>query len=133
DRIADVRTRYQQAYHRWREVEQTLADLREHAAERLRELEMLRHGLEEIESVEPRAGEDAGLAAEEVRLAHAESLISAAARAADALAADESGATVLVASAQRQLSNAAGHDERLDVLSGRLAETGIELADIASE
>lgn len=133
DRIAEVRTRYQQAYQRWREVEQTFADLREHAAERLRELEMLRHGLKEIESVDPRAGEDTELAAEEARLAHAESLISAAAQAADALAADESGAAVLVATAQRQLGNAAGHDERLDVQAGRLAEAGIELADIASE
>lgn len=124
---------YREAYLRWREVQRTLSELRDHAGERLREAEMLRHGLEEIGAVDPSPGEDEELAAEEGRLAHAESLISAALHAAELLAADENGAVAAIATASQQLSSAAGHDERLDELGTRLAEAGIEIADIASE
>jgi len=133
ERVAEALAAYRDVYHRRRDAERTLTRLREHAAERLRELEMLRHGLAEIEAVDPQEGEDAELAAEEARLAHAESLISAAAQAADALSADETSATALAAGAQQRLDSAAGHDSALDVLARRLAEASIELADIASE
>lgn len=124
---------YQDAYRRWREAQRSLAQLREHAGERLRELEMLQHGLGEIEEVDPAPGEDEELAAEEGRLAHAESLIGAAASAAEALSSDEGGVGVIIGAAHQQLAHAAGHDDRLDGLAERLASAGIEVADIASE
>ncbi len=124
---------YQEAYRRWREAQRSLAQLREHAGERLRELEMLQHGLGEIEEVDPSPGEDEELTAEEGRLAHAEALIGAAASAAEALSSDEGGAGVILAGAHQQLGTSAGHDERLDTLAERLASAGIEVADIASE
>ncbi|WP_293785628.1 DNA repair protein RecN [uncultured Aeromicrobium sp.] len=130
---AEALNAYRAAYTRWRELQRTLDHLRDHAGERLREADMLRHGLEEIAAVEPRAGEDEELAAEEARLAHAESLIGAALRAADALSADEFGAASAVAAAHQQLSSATGHDPVLDALATRVAEVGIELGDIASE
>ncbi|MFD1860890.1 DNA repair protein RecN [Aeromicrobium camelliae] len=133
DAAAEALAAYRAAYSRWRELQRTLADLRDHAGERLREAEMLRHGLEEIGAVEPESGEDEELAAEEARLAHAESLIGAALHAAEALSSDENGAATAVAAAHHQLATAAGHDPRLDALATRVAEAGIELSDIASE
>ena len=52
---------YEPVYRRWRVVERTLNELRTHAQERARELDVLRFGLDEIEQVAPRAarGRDA--------------------------------------------------------------------------
>ncbi len=63
---------------RWRAVERRLHELRTHAQERARELDVLQFGLDEINAVEPQAGEDEHLKVEEGRLAHAESLARAA-------------------------------------------------------
>ena len=56
DHVADV-------YERLSHVDQERHDIRTRARERTREAALLRHGLAEVESVSPQAGEDASLAA----------------------------------------------------------------------
>ncbi|MBN3930226.1 DNA repair protein RecN [Streptomyces verrucosisporus] len=129
---------YGRAYRRLRAVSAELAELTTRARERAQEADLLRFGLEEIAAAEPRAGEDAELAAEAERLGHAEALASAAATAHGALAGDPADpesvdAGALVAGAQRALEAVRSHDPALAALADRLGEVGILLADVAGE
>jgi DNA repair protein RecN (Recombination protein N) len=135
EKFATVAAAYAPAHARWRAVARTLDELRTHAQERARELDVLRYGLDEINQVEPVAGEDEELKAEEGRLAHAESLARAADEAHRALAgdADLDAARTKVAEASGSLREAAGHDPALDALTERVLEVGILLDDVSAE
>ncbi len=126
---------YEPVYRRWRVVERTLNELRTHAQERARELDVLRFGLDEIEQVAPQAREDESLKAEESRLAHSESLARAADEAQRALAGDGDlqAARTKIAEATNVLREAADHDPALDALGERVHELGILLDDVATE
>ncbi|MGB9011901.1 MAG: DNA repair protein RecN [Aeromicrobium sp.] len=128
---------YGPVHARWREKQRRLHELRTHAQERARELDVLQYGVDEIGAVEPVAGEDASLLADEARLAHAESLAGAADAAHAALAAesdDDAGAARdRVAAAVTMLRDVAGHDPDLDALAVRTSEVVILLDDVASE
>ncbi|MGJ9412219.1 DNA repair protein RecN [Aeromicrobium sp. CF4.19] len=126
---------YAPAFARWQELETELATLKDQARERAQELELLRHGLAEVEAVDPQAGEDETARAEEGRLAHAESLARAASTAHGQLTADPDGADArtLVVSAAAALGEAAGHDQGLDDLAERVREAGILLDEVGSD
>lgn len=137
--VAKLLTEYEPAYARHREVIAELEDLRTHAQERARELDLLRFGLAEIEEVAPEPGELEGLVAEEDRLANAESL-AAAARTAHGLIAGEAeqadagaAATDLVAGAGAALEPVRGHDAELEAIATRVAELGYLLADASGD
>jgi DNA repair protein RecN (Recombination protein N) len=130
------RARFGALWVRWRDVRATLAELREAAAERSREAELLRLGLAEVEAVAPQRGEDAELRAEVERLANADDLRGAAALAQSALTGDEAGevdALQLLTTARRALDAAAGHDPELAALAARVAEAGHLLVDAAGD
>ena len=134
DALSALRAEYDPAYAALREAETRLRELREHSQERARELDLLRHGLDEIAAVEPQDGEDEVLLAEEGRLAHAESLVRAALQAQSALAGDDGvGARDLAAAASSALDGAAGHDLELDALGTRAREVGILLDEVAAD
>ncbi|WP_345616100.1 MULTISPECIES: DNA repair protein RecN [Streptomyces] len=129
---------YGDAYRRLRAVSAELEELTERARERAQEADLLRFGLDEIAAVEPRAGEDAELAAEAGRLGHAEALASAAALAHAALAGNPEDpeavdATMLVAGANRALEAVRSHDPALAALADRMGEISILLGDVAGE
>jgi DNA repair protein RecN (Recombination protein N) len=136
--VAGPLVAYQETYGRLRAVAAELAELTTRARERAREADLLRFGLEEIAAAEPRAGEDAELAAEAERLGHAEALAAAAASAHGALAGDPADpggvdAVTLTGGAQRALEAVRSHDAALAQLADRLAEVGILLADVAGD
>jgi DNA repair protein RecN (Recombination protein N) len=134
--VLGLRARFGALWARWRDVRATLAELREAAAERSREAELLRLGLAEVEAVAPQRGEDAELRAEVERLANADDLRGAAALAQSALTGDEAGevdALQLLTTARRALDAAAGHDPELAALAARLAEAGHLLVDAAGD
>ncbi|HWV26176.1 MAG TPA: DNA repair protein RecN [Aeromicrobium sp.] len=137
DELADVMAEYAPVHARWREVQRRLDELSTQSQERARELDLLRFGLGEVASVEPVAGEDEALRAEEQRLAHAESLALASERARLLLAADTedaaSAARGRVADAVATLHEVAGHDPELDTLASRADELVILLDDVAAE
>ncbi|MGJ9420959.1 DNA repair protein RecN [Aeromicrobium sp. CF3.5] len=136
--LADAMSTYQPVHHRWREAGRRLDELRSHARERARELDVLRHGVDEVAAVEPQADEDTALLADEQRLAHAEALARAAEIAHGALAGDSDEVGVgaardVVGSAISALRDVAGHDPELDALAGRTDELVILLDEVAAE
>lgn len=115
-----------------------IADLEARGAERAREVELLRIGLEEIERVDPVAGEDAELQALIERLSNAEGLRTAATEAHEAVAGEDAdgareNAIALVERARRALDAAAHSDPELGALATRFAEVGYLLSDVATD
>jgi DNA repair protein RecN (Recombination protein N) len=113
------------------ELEEVVATVRERA----READLLRFGLEEIEKVAPRSGEDVELAAEESRLGFADTLRVAAEQARAALSADDDAPDALgaVAGARRLLDGVRDHDSQAAELADRLAELSYVLSDLAAD
>ena len=135
EEFVEVSLTYEPVHRRWRTVERTLQELRTHAQERARELDVLRFGLDEIAEVEPAPGEDEELKAEESRLAHSESLALAADEARQALVGegDLDAARTKVAGASASLRDAAEHDPDLGALGVRVLEIGILLDEVGAE
>lgn len=130
---------YTNAYQRHRQVTALLDELTTRARERAQEADMLRFGLEEIERADPKPGEDAELAAEEERLAHADALRGAATSAHEALLGDPSSVldgadvTSLLGAARNALESVREHDPALAALADRLAEAGYLVSDVGTE
>jgi len=131
---------YQRIYDRHLKVRAELDALVVQAAQRVREAEDLRHGLADVERVEPAEGEDIELASEDERLSNADELHSAATTAHEALISDptrgayeQADAVSLLGSARTALEAAAPHDPALGTLAARLGEAAYLLSDIATE
>lgn len=128
---------YRQAWATRQELAAELDHLERDAAELLREAELLRVGLAEVERVDPQPDEDVALAAEAERLGHLEDLRGAAAQAHAALSGgdtpDEPGVAALVDIARRAVEHVAAHDPVLAELGRRLAEVGYLVADLAAD
>jgi DNA repair protein RecN (Recombination protein N) len=133
DAQARLRAEVGEAYARVRGLEGRVAELREVAAGRERELDLLGFELEEIERVSPSEAEAADLAEERERLRHLETLREAAAGGADAISPDEGGgAGELLAQAAVQVQHAADIDSQLAGLSERLSALAYEAQDISA-
>jgi DNA repair protein RecN (Recombination protein N) len=139
DAVLKPLTEYQTAYQRHREVTRELAELTSRERDRLAEADLLRFGLDEVARAEPQPGEDAELAAEEDRLAYADGLRTAAAAAAEALAAEDLDSARpgdvlgLLAVAKQVLDGEREHDRTLSGLADRVAELSYLTADLAGE
>ncbi|MQA88255.1 MAG: DNA repair protein RecN [Streptosporangiales bacterium] len=137
--VAGLLGRYGAVYRRHSEVGALLDELTTRARERAQEADLLRFGLSEIESADPRPGEDGDLAAEEERLSHADALRGAAAAAHDALQGDPASgsdtmdAVGLVGGARHELDGVRSHDPQLAALADRLTEVSYVLSDVATE
>lgn len=126
---------YQEVHAELLAVEAELAEVVAGARERAQERDLLSFGLAEIDSVAPSAGEDAELAAEEQRLAHADGLRTAAETAREALSGDteQPDALSLAAAARRSLDGVREYDARAGDLADRLTELGYLLSDLAAD
>jgi DNA repair protein RecN (Recombination protein N) len=127
---------YADRYVRLRQLEAELAERTGRARDRAQEADLLRFGLAEVEAVDPQPGEDAALAAEDARLAHADALRAAALTARQALTSDDGSTTDVsgpLAAARRALDLQREHDESLASLADRLAEAAYLLDDVAGE
>jgi DNA repair protein RecN (Recombination protein N) len=138
--VAEPLARYTAAYRALRSVDRELTEITTRARERAQEADLLRLGLDEVAAVEPRAGEEAELAAEFDRLAHADALRGAAETAHAALlgdpadpAASGSDAVTLVGAARREVDRLRDHDRALAELAERLAEASYLLSDVATD
>ena len=114
--------------------------LRVLSRDRAREVDILRAGLEQVERVDPAAGEDVALRAEDERLAHSDGLRQAGQQAHAALIGDDSLAMDAAPSALDQLAVVRAvlapmveHDAALRELDQRAAELGYLAADLASD
>jgi DNA repair protein RecN (Recombination protein N) len=121
------------AYAAAREAEAALAELRELAGARERELDLLDFELAEIDAAEPSEEEALALRAERDRLQHVEALRGAALTAAEAAGADEAGISSMLATAGRGFLSARGIDPALDTLGERWRALTYETGDLARE
>ncbi|MCO5973644.1 DNA repair protein RecN [Actinoallomurus soli] len=139
DDLAKPLRAYTTAYRRHREVSALLEELTTRSRERAQEADLLRFGLEEIEKVDPKTGEDELLAAEEERLAHADALRTAATTAHEALQGDPTATTGVVdaigllSAARQALEAVRAHDEALAGQADRLSEAVYVVSDVAAE
>jgi DNA repair protein RecN (Recombination protein N) len=129
---------YRADYIARRTAKAELAELTTASQARVRELDLLRFGLEEIEKADPQPGEDVALAAETRRLQAVDDLRQAAEAASVALAgaedsfSDSSDALSLVSAARKALAGAVDRDAQLEPIAAELAGASAALTDVAS-
>jgi DNA repair protein RecN (Recombination protein N) len=123
------------AHGRMRELERALAELRERAGTRDRDLDLLAFEIEEIEQLDPSEEEKESLMAERSRLRQLDGLLAAAGAGAEAIApsGDEPGVATLLSGAERLAEQVAGADPELDALAERLATVRLEAEDVGAE
>jgi DNA repair protein RecN (Recombination protein N) len=113
-----------------------LAQLRNEAQSRAREIDLLKFGVEEIERIGPAPGEDVALAAEAIRLQSADDLRDSAQSAVLALAGAEDeagGALALLYAARKAFDSAVSRDPSASPLGDRLAEASYLLTDLTAD
>ncbi|TCO59170.1 DNA repair protein RecN [Actinocrispum wychmicini] len=137
DAVTKALAAYRSTRAEWIEVAEELRERTERARELAKQAEMFKMGLQEIEAVDPKPGEDAELVDEARRLADVDQLREAATGAHYGLSgnvddpADSAGAMGLVDEARRRL--AASEDPRLRDLEPRLTEASVLLSDVSNE
>lgn len=129
---------YDAAYRALAASQAELRRVSELARDRAVETEVLRAGLDELERVDPRPGEDAALRAEDDRLSHIDALRAAAGGAHDALMGTDEpgsggGAAGLLADARAALTGPSVHDGDLGDLGRRAAELAYLAADLGAD
>ncbi|RKT56610.1 DNA replication and repair protein RecN [Saccharothrix australiensis] len=137
DDVAAPLRKYRKIRDEWLRVANELTERTERARELAREADLLRHGLAEINAVEPRSGEDVELHDEARRLADADQLRETATGAQYAVSGspdgdpDSPGALGLIGEARRRLGGS--EDPKLRDLEPRLVEAETLLADVGAE
>jgi len=131
--VLGPRSAFAAGWRRLRAVTRELDDLTARTREREREIDLLRHQLDEIDAAQVRVGESAALTAEAERLANAEALQQAAVLAHQLLEADEdTGAATALGAAARAVHGPGGHDRALAELAERAQSLAAEVGDLAS-
>jgi DNA repair protein RecN (Recombination protein N) len=119
-----------EAYQRWREVGQRIADLERDEQDRLRLLDLWSFQKKEIAASRLEPGEDEKLAAEKRLLANAERIYSAAMSAYDSLYESNASAAALLRAAVRQLEELSRFDEQFRQQLTQLDSARITVEDI---
>ena len=135
DSVAVPLAAYRLNYDRLRAVERELAGVLASRLERAREADLLQFGLQEVSNAAPQPGEDLALAAQEERLAFADSLRSAAELSREALSSDAGDADALsaAAAARNLMEGVRDHDPEAAALADRLAEITYAVSDLAAD
>lgn len=125
---------YRDTYARWRGAERSLAERTGRARELAREADLLRHGLGEIDAVDPQPGEEAELDARIRRLTDSEELREVAGAAHAALSGDDDSVepVVGVLDQLRQRLTSAG-DPALEAIATSMDQAVAALGDAATE
>ena len=131
--LAPLRLAYSEAYDAWREKRQLLERLESQGEADLQRLDFLKFQLEEIERVEPVAGEDDELEAEHRRLAHAEDLERYFSEAESNLYSRDSSAFDLMSDALRALENVSKVDASINSLLDELRSAQSVVEDLSRE
>ncbi len=119
-----------EAYGRWRDVGQRIADLERDEQDRLRLLDLWSFQKKEIAAARLEPGEDEKLAAEKRLLANAERVYSAAMSAYDSLYESNASAAALIRGAARQLEELSRFDEQFRQSLTQLDSARITVEDI---
>lgn len=135
DPVAVPLAAYRAVRTEWLQVVTELAERRDNARRLAQEADLLRHGLAEIEAVDPQPGEDRELVGQARRMAEADDLRAAAESAHLALSGTDDGeapGAVGLAGQAKGLVEGSG-DPALEELGPRLTEAVAVLADVAAE
>ncbi len=134
-RLAALLDAYTDVYRRLDATTRELDKVVATARERVREADLLRFGLGEVEAVSPEPGEDDALAAEESRLGFSDTLRTAAEQARSALSSDDGGPDALAttSAARGLLDGVREHDPEAAELADRLAEVVYLVSDVAAD
>jgi len=130
---------YREVYENWRRLAVGLTELRRDIRERRQQVDLLRLGLAEIDSVAPRPGEEQELVDEARRLEYAESLRQTVTSAHLALAGDPDDPTAgtdagtMLGEARRLLDGQATVDPKLGEYAQRISEAVTLIGEVASE
>jgi DNA repair protein RecN (Recombination protein N) len=133
---AERRAVYRELYGRERGLFARLAELRERAGARDRELDLLEWELAEIDAADPSEAEETALEAERDRLRHVEALRVAVAGGVGGLAGgdeDGGGAALALAASAHALEAVSGVDAELDELAARVQALAIEAEDLVHD
>ncbi|WP_217898693.1 DNA repair protein RecN [Haloechinothrix alba] len=137
DDVSEPLGEYQRVRSEWQAVRAELIDRTNRSRELAQQADMLRHGLEEIESVGPQAGEDTEIAERIKRLSEVDELRTVAGAAQEAVSGslegdpDQPGALGLLGDARRRL--AGSNDPALAELEPRLQQASVLLEDVGAE
>jgi DNA repair protein RecN (Recombination protein N) len=135
--LSTVLDNYQATYRRWQSNHGELDVIVAEQDARENEAAELRLAMAEIESVAPRAGEDAELSERADRLTNLEDLRLAASEAHELVSSDDlvdpRDALGLLDSARRQLERVAGHDATLAPIVEALASASYLVADVSAQ
>jgi DNA repair protein RecN (Recombination protein N) len=131
----EVRAALAAAHARVKEVERGLAELRERAGTRDRDLDLLAFEIEEIESLDPTEEEKDSLTIERARLRELDGLLAAAGAGAEAIApsGDEAGVGALLATAEHMAQAVQAADQEMEGLANRLTTLRLEAEDLGAE
>jgi DNA repair protein RecN (Recombination protein N) len=123
------------AHARARETARVLAELRERAGTRVRDLDLLAFEIQEIDALRPSEEDKAGLVGERERLRRVDALTAAAGGGGEAIAPEsgEAGVAHLLAEAERLAQAVSGVDPELDGLARRLSALRLEAEDLGVE
>lgn len=126
---------YKEAYRSLKEVEQQLADLSIDEDEKLRQLDLLRYQVEEIEMAQLEAGEDEELNAQKNKIRHAEKIVEELGSAYEALSGDDEygGAIDALSNAADSVSAIQGFSEELVPIGDKLSEIYYTAKDLSLE
>jgi DNA repair protein RecN (Recombination protein N) len=131
----DTRASLAAAHARARELERTLAELRERAGTRDRDLDLLAFEIEEIEALDPSEDEKESLVAERSRLRQLDGLLAAAGAGAEAIApsGDETGVSALLARTESLCQTVEGADPELDAFTVRVTALRLEAEELGAD
>jgi DNA repair protein RecN (Recombination protein N) len=127
----DLRAEVAQLFSQWKEAGARLEELNRTEQEKLRLLDLWSFQRKEIDAVQPRAGEDAGLEAERKILQNIAKLQESAAAAFDLLYDSPESATTQVRQALKRLDELTRIDETLNDTSGSLRQAALLLEESA--
>jgi DNA repair protein RecN (Recombination protein N) len=134
--VLEPLSRYSDLWSEDRAARAQLAQLRAEAQSRVREIDLLRFGLEEIERIGPGPAEDVALAAEALRLQSADDLRDSAHSAVQALAGPEDeagGALAMLYAARKAFESAVSRDSAAAPLGDRLTAASYQLTDLTAD
>ena len=135
--VANLLFDYQQHFNQWKSSSQQLIEIQSALDSRAKEAQELRASVEELETADPKSGEDQELTDKANRLTHVEELRIAASSAHEAISSESfDGATDaigLVGAARRSLEQVAAHDPELAKIAESLKQLGYQLNDASAE
>lgn len=136
--LLELLAKYQVAHEERRDLETTLAELRETRDERTREAAQLREQIGQIEAAEPQPGEELELKQRIERLSNLEELRSATSTALQAVANDgddpfASDVTGLIERALREIERVAAMDSQLGPMAESLRSLSFQVSDVGRE